>query len=203
MIRRAMESVWRAGMALPLALACTWAQAQPPGEAAVTRRAAELREVPGDSSRSLASLPAQAPVTRLAERHGPWVQVRSSTGATGWLHMFDLGPAQGGAQGQGGASGVLRGVTSLFSRGSPQATSTATSTIGIRGLGAEDLANAQPNLPAVTQMEALRQSEGQARDFASRASLAAVAVDPLPAPAPARSGSAFGPDADPSNPQAQ
>lgn len=186
-------------MALPLALACMLAQAQPAGEAAVTRRAAELRDTPGETGRSLASLPAQAPVTRLAGRQGAWVQVRSSTGATGWLHLFDVGPAQG-AQSGGGASSVLRGVTSLFNRGTPQTTSTATSTIGIRGLGAEDLANAQPNLPAVTRMEALRQSEDQAREFAARAALASAPVDPLPAPARARSG----PDAsDPSNPQAQ
>lgn len=193
-----MKAVWRVGMGLPLALACTLAQAQAVGEAAMTRRAAELRESPGETGRSLASLPAQAPVTRLAERHGPWVQVRTSTGATGWLHLFDVGPAQGGQS--GGASGVLRGVTSLFNRGSPQGITTATSTIGIRGLGAEDLANAQPNLPAVTQMEALRQSEGQAREFASKSSLAAVPVDPLPAPTRARSGSE---SVDPSNPQAQ
>lgn len=195
-----MQGVRRAGIALPLALACTLVQAQAVGEAAVTRRAAELRETAGDSGRSLASLPAQTPITRLAERHGPWVQVRTNTGATGWLHLFDVGPAQGGAQSQGGASGVLRGVTSLFNRGGPQPTSTATSTIGIRGLGAEDLANAQPNLPAVTQMEALRQSESQAREFANKSSLAAVPVEPLPAPTRARSGSD---SVDPSNPQAQ
>ena len=59
MIRSAMERVWRAGMALPLALACTWVQAQSAGEAAVTRRAAELRDTPGETGRSLASLPAQ------------------------------------------------------------------------------------------------------------------------------------------------
>ena len=100
-----MERVWRAGMALPLALACTWVQAQSAGEAAVTRRAAELRDTPGETGRSLASLPAQTPVTRLAERQGPWVQVRSSSGATGWLHLFDVGPAQG-AQSGGGASGA-------------------------------------------------------------------------------------------------
>jgi hypothetical protein len=202
MIRRAIEGVRRAGIAaLPLALACTLVQAQTSGEAAVTRRAAELRETPGDTGRSLAALPAQSPVTRLAERHGAWVQVKSSTGTTGWLHMFDVGPAQGGSQSQGGASGVLRGVTSLFNRGGPPTTTTATSTIGIRGLGAEDLANAQPNLPAVTQMEALRQTENQARDFANRSSLAAVPVDPLPAAAArVRSGAD---SADPSNPQAQ
>lgn len=86
--------------------------------------------------------------------------------------------------GTNAVTGVLRGVTNLFSKpGAPRPVSTATSTIGIRGLGAEDLAQAQPNLEAVGQMEALRQSESQAREFAGQASLVPVRVDPLPAPA--------------------
>jgi hypothetical protein len=146
-------------------------------EAAVTRRATELRDAPGDKGKSIAALPAQAPVTRTNERQGPWVQIRTSAGATGWVHLFDVGPA--GAEGSSSGGGALRGVTSLFS--SNRSTQTG-STAGIRGLDAQDLANAQPNLPAVTQMEALRQSEGDARNFASGASLRSASVEPLPPP---------------------
>lgn len=88
-------------------------------------------------------------------------------------------------------TGVLRGVTSLFNRGgpAPAPATLPTSTIGIRGLGAEDIANAQPNPAAVGQMESLRADEAQARSFAAEASLSPVAVDPLPAPArPAATG---------------
>lgn len=166
-------------LAVPtLALWALAAQAQ--GEAAVMKRAAELREAPVDSSRSLAPLAADAPVTRLGERQGPWIQVRSASGATGWVHMFDV--ASQGSSGNA-ATGALRGVTNFFNKGSARPVTTATSTIGIRGLGAEDLAQAQPNLGAVAQMEALRQSEGQARAFAGEAALVPVSVEPLPAPA--------------------
>jgi hypothetical protein len=165
--------------AASLALASAQALAQ--GEAAVTKRAVELRETPAESAKSLGSLAAQSPVTRLAERQGPWVQVRTAAGATGWVHMFELAPAQG-AGSAGGATGVLRGVTGLFTRGAGQPTTSATSTIGIRGLEAEDLNNSQPNVPAVTQMEGLRQSESQARDFGRSANLKTAPVDPLPAP---------------------
>ncbi|WP_298933650.1 SH3 domain-containing protein [uncultured Ramlibacter sp.] len=182
MALRAWRGLWLAAL---LACGTAQAQAQTPEEAAVMKRAADLRETPAETGRSLAALPAQAPITRLGGRQGPWVQVRSEAGATGWVHLFDVGPASGGAGSNSGnaATGALRGITSLFSKGGTQRTATTpTSTIGIRGLGAEDLAQAQPNAAAVAQMEGLRQSEGQAREFARDASLAQVNVQPLPAP---------------------
>ncbi len=176
----------RAGLApalqlLGATLLALWSfAAQAQGEAAVIKRATELREAPAESSRSLAPLAADAPVTRLGERQGPWVQVRNAAGATGWVHLFDVGaPASTG----NAATGALRSVTNLFNKGNGRPVTTATSTIGIRGLGAEDLAQAQPDLNAVAQMEALRQNEGQARAFAAEAALAPVSIEPLPAPA--------------------
>jgi hypothetical protein len=158
----------RIGWSAVLLLAA-WATSANAQETAVTRRAAELRDAPADTARSLASLPAQTPVVRGNERHGPWLQVRTASGATGWIHMFDLGPAANeGAASSGGDAlgGALRGVTGLFGQGKPVHAST---TAGIRGLGAEDLAQARPNPGAVTQMERLRQSEADARAFAAAA----------------------------------
>jgi hypothetical protein len=111
--------------------------------------------------------------------------VRTAAGATGWVHLFDVGPASRGAAAAsgGGAAGALRGVTSFFTKPSEQRSATPTSTIGIRGLGAEDIAQAQPDTGAVTRMEALRVAEPQARQFARDASLKTASVDPLPAPA--------------------
>lgn len=173
MIRTTLRAVALALALLPAA----WAQ-----EAAVTRRATELRDAPAESGRSIASLPAQAPLTRTAERRGPWVQVRTASGATGWLHLFDVGPATASAAAEGGGGnllgGALRGVTGLFGGGtrSPQTATTA----GIRGLGAEDLAQSQPDPGAVRQMEALRASESDARSFADRSAWRPAAVESLP-----------------------
>ena len=58
--------------------------------------------------------------------------------------------------------------------------------MGIRGLGAEDIANAQPNPAAVGRAEALRLDAGQARQFAMQASLSPQNVEPLPVPAKPR-----------------
>ena len=150
-------------------------------EAAVTRRAVEVRESPGDTGRSVATLPAQAPVTRTNERQGPWVQVRTASGATGWVHLFDVGPASAAPAESSIGGSALRGVTGLFG-GSRASTQTGT-TAGIRGLGAEDLAQAQPNPQGLRQMEALRQNDADVRSFAGRSAWRPAPVDPLPEPA--------------------
>jgi hypothetical protein len=154
-------------------------------EALLVKRAAELREAPGDSSRSLAALAARTPVTRSGARQGAWIQVRTPEGASGWVHMFDVGSAASAAPAGAGAS-ALRGLTSFFNKGSAQGTVTATSTVGIRGLGAEDLARAQPDPAAVMLAEALRQDADQARQFAVDAALGSRVVEPLPAPVQAQ-----------------
>ena len=180
MIRTTLRAVALVLVLLPAA----WAQ-----EAAVVRRATELRDAPADSGRSIASLPAQAPVTRTAERQGAWVQVRTASGVTGWVHLFDVGPAAAADAAGGGGNflgGALRGVTSLFGGGGGSRTTQTATTAGIRGLGAEDLAQSQPDAAAVRQMEGLRASESDARSFAGRSAWRPAPVDPLPAAAPAR-----------------
>ena len=161
-------------------------------EPAMLKRPTELRDAPADSGRILAALPAQEPVTRMGARQGAWIQVQTRGGVAGWVHMFDVGPAAlvGGGAGtstpSGGnvLTGSLRGLSNMLGGGSAQPPPrVSTSTIGIRGLEAEDLARAQPNLNAVAQMEQMRQDETSARQFATDAALAATVVPALSAPA--------------------
>lgn len=181
MLQRIVRGAGTAWIAVLLAASAVPGAARAEEEAAVVRRGSELRESPADSGRVLAPLPADTAVTRTGERQGAWVRVRTAAGLAGWVHLFDVGPASG--NGSGTMAGAFRSVTGLFSKPATQRTTTSTSTIGIRGLGAEDLAQAQPDLQAVARMEALRQSDGEARQFARRAQLTAVSVDPLPEPA--------------------
>jgi hypothetical protein len=189
------KSKFQAGMVISALLVfSTMAHAQPQGEAALIKREAQLRDAPGDSSRSLAPLPVQTPVTRLGDRQGAWIKVRTADGATGWVHMFDITSAS--AQSASTGAGALRSLSSFFNKGSAQApgSTVATSTVGIRGLGAEDLANAQPNLAAVAQADANRANAAQARQFAGSASLSSRQVEPLPAPAPPAASPGAAPD---------
>jgi hypothetical protein len=168
------------------------------------KRASELRSLPAETSASVASLPAQTALSRLPERQGAWMRVKTESGQTGWVHMFDVGstaapaplPASNAQSSANPLSGALRGLTSLFNGGGTKpTTTTATSTVGIRGLGAEDIANAQPNAAALGTAESMRVDPAQAKRFATEAQIVARAVDPLPAPAPppGRDGDAGGP----------
>lgn len=198
-----MNWLYRGALSAGLALAASaWiagaAQAQ---EAAVVKRATQLRDTPADTGASVAPLDANTVVTRSNERKGPWTKVSTQQGATGWVHMFDLGPQSGSATASNNAAtGGLRGIGGLFGGNSGPAT-TATSTVGIRGLGAEDIANAQPNPAAVGQAEALRVNADQARQFASNASLQTRTVPVLAAPTrPTSSSGATGSSSNPSDP---
>ncbi len=171
---------WLGIAALTLASSMAYAQSEP----VLLKRPSELRESPGETARSLAALAERTPLTRSGARQGAWVQVRTEQGATGWVHMFDIG-SSGSAASAGAGTSALRGLTSFFNKGSAQGgTTTATSTVGIRGLGAEDLNRSQPSIAAVDQADGMRMNADQARQFASSAALAARTLDPLPEPAP-------------------
>lgn len=188
---------------LALAALVTFAGITHAQDAAVVKRATQLRDTPAESGASVAPLAANTVVTRSSERKGPWAKVSTPQGATGWVHMFDLGPQAGSASGTGNAAtGGLRGLGGLFG-GNSGSTTTATSTVGIRGLGAEDIANAQPNPASVNQAEGLRVNADQARKFATTASLQSRTVPPLaepPRPATSGGSGATGSSNNPSDP---
>lgn len=154
------------------------AQAQ---EEAVLKRATQLRAAPGDTSSAVADLAASAKVTRTAQRQGAWVQVRAESGATGWIHMFDIGtPARDNA-----AAGALRAVASPLGGGG--ATAVSTSTVGIRGLGEGNVsqsvgASGRGATQGQVQAQRMRVTADEARAFAAAVALQPRRMDPLPVP---------------------
>ncbi|MDQ1260129.1 MAG: hypothetical protein QG643_1953, partial [Pseudomonadota bacterium] len=168
-IKRYGRCVGAWGAALVLWLAGTGtAYAQ---DAATIKRTTQLRAAPGDSAASVAELAAHASVTRTSQRQGAWVQVRSESGATGWVHMFDIGtPARDNTAAQ-----ALRNLGNQASSGS--SVSVATATVGIRGLGEGDVSRSPMGGKNATQTELLnhadrlRASADSARAFASTAAL--------------------------------
>lgn len=180
-LHRKARALWLAAAALALSLGLTGAALAQ--ETAVIKRATQLRDTPAETGASVAPLDANTVVTRTAERKGAWAKVTTTQGAAGWVHMFDLGPQSGSsAPSSNAATSGLRGLTGIFGGGSGS-TNTATSTVGLRGLGAEDIANAQPNPAAVDQAEGLRVNADQARQFASNAALQPRTVPALAEPA--------------------
>ncbi len=182
-MRTRIRKSWvAAGLSLMIILGAQAQTLAPASDTLFVKRATQLRETPSEAAPGLAALAPQATVSRLQARRGPWIEVRTAQGVTGWLHMFDVGTTPA-AQGGNFATGALRGLTGLFGGGNSLAPArTATATVGIRGLGAEDITNAQPNPTAVALVEALRLDAVQARQFASTAALTPLAIDPLPVP---------------------
>lgn len=175
-------------LGLLAALFCSttaWSQGPVQGETLLIKRAAQLREGPAESSRSMMALALQTSVVRLGDKQGAWIKVSTPDKTQGWVHMFDVtAPAVAGGSAASAGASALRGITNFFNRGTAQSpgSNVATSTLGIRGLGAESLNNAQLNVAAVAQAEALRVDAAQARQFAAAAALVMRTVDPLPVP---------------------
>ena len=76
-------------------------------DAVLLKRATELREAPGENSRSLAALAVRTSLARSGARQGAWIQVRTTEGASGWVHMFDVGSAPT-AEASGAGANALR-----------------------------------------------------------------------------------------------
>lgn len=170
--------------ALCLALLALAPATQAQTETLQTKQSTALRDQPSASGGTVTTLAAGTSVTRTNQRSGPWMQVQTAAGQTGWVHMFEV--SAGGASGSAsnGLTGALRGLSGFLNRGSTAGTTTATSTIGIRGLSKEDIQNAAPNLAAVERLEQMRADEAQARRHASERQLVAHNLALLPAPNP-------------------
>lgn len=150
----------------------------------IVKRDTDLRQNPSADSTAVTRLSAQTAATGTGERQGGWTRIRLGNGTTGWVRLFEVSltssaPATAAASAPAGAAtpNFLRGLGSMFAPGPKPV---ATSTLGIRGLDANDLASAQPNPAAVAQGERLRSSAHDAQQFAQRAGLQARAVDDLP-----------------------
>lgn len=179
-----------AGVCIVLS-ASVWAQTTATPAPLLVKRDAPLYKTANEQSEAVTQLPAQTRVTAQGQRQGAWVQVKTEQGISGWLRLFQLGqiPSNTAAN---QPDGWTRGFGSWW--GTPTANrnqAVATSTIGIRGLEASDIAKAQPNPAAVTQAEGQRVDAPQAQQFAQRSGLQSRQVADLPntspsAQAPAR-----------------
>ena len=142
-------------------------------EPASTNRATDLKERPAMDARTLAPLPAEAPV-KVLSRQGGWTQVEAGA-QRGWVRAFHLRFQSTVETASGG--GVGSGITSIFGFGSREAPKTSkVATLGIRGLTPEDFKNASPDPAALRKMQSYRADKASAERFAREAKLAPVRV---------------------------
>ncbi len=148
-------------------------------EAGRTLVAADLKQQPFIDAATVANLPAGTELEVL-KRQGGWMQVKSGVGE-GWLKMtaVKLGTATATQEKSGNGLSTLVNLATTGRSGS----SGVTVTTGVRGLGQEDLKNAQPNPEAVSKMESFTAARKETAAFASSAKLQSQTLEYLSVPA--------------------
>lgn len=129
-------------------------------------RSTDLKDKPFLDATTLSRLPAGSSVD-IQKRQGAWAQVRASTGQTGWLKILNLRSGPSGASGSG--VNQLLNVARTGSSGN-------TVTTGVKGLSAEQIKNARPNVQEVERMKSYGVSSAEAQRFARSNRLAAKNV---------------------------
>jgi hypothetical protein len=125
--------------------------------------AADLKQNPFIDAPTITNLASNTDLEVL-KRQGAWMQVKSGA-SEGWLKMTAVKLGSGStAQGKsGGGLGTLFNLATTGRSGS----SGVTVTTGVRGLGQEDLKNAQPDHAAVQKMESFTGARKEAASFAA------------------------------------
>jgi hypothetical protein len=131
-------------------------------------RATDLKHEPASDSATLAAL-AENTAVEVLERKSGWTRVKAQPGE-GWVRMLALrfggtAPAKPGAT----------GLTQLFSVARTGTSGTQVTT-GVRGLDAEQIANAQPNPAELAKLETFASDREAAAGFATQGKLSATAV---------------------------
>ena len=138
-------------------------------EPATLVRATDLKKAPATDAETVATLPENAAVEAL-ERKGGWTRVKAQAG-DGWVRMLAL---------RFGAPGEVKhgdsGLTQLFNAARTGTSGTQVTT-GVRGLDAEQLANAQPNPAELAKLQGFAADRAAAELFAAKGKLAATAVE--------------------------
>ena len=132
-------------------------------EPATVIRATELRGAPATDAAAVAPLAEGAQVEAL-ERKGGWTRVKAASGE-GWVRMLALRYAGGGAA-KPGDSGIVQLLNVARS-----GTSGTQVTTGVRGLDAEQLANARPNAAELQKLQGYAAGRDAAAGFAASGKL--------------------------------
>jgi hypothetical protein len=153
------------------------------GTTAQTVVSGNMNDGPYSDAKVVTSVPVNTNLT-IIERQGGWYHVRLASGQLGWVRMTNLRLNGAGSGGSGsGSSTPAKSTTSsffsLFESGRSGASGT-TATTGVRGLNTGDIANAKPNLQAVTDLAQWAAKPDAAREFAKQLPAKAVKVDSLP-----------------------
>lgn len=138
-------------------------------EAGTVIRATDLKQEPASDATTVAALAEQTAVEVL-ERKSGWIRVKAASGE-GWVRMLALR--------LGGATAAKPGASGLSQMFNVARTGTSGTqvTTGVRGLDAEQIANAQPNPAELAKLEKFAADRDAAAGFAAQGKLSPTSVD--------------------------
>src|SRR5262245_3772587 len=138
-------------------------------EPATVIRATELKQEPASDAATVATLAENTAVDALERRSG-WTRIKAPSGE-GWVRMLSLrfGSATAAKPGASGASQMFNVART--------GTSGTQVTTGVRGLDAEQPANAQPNPAELAKLEQFAADRDAAAKFAAQGKLATRSVE--------------------------
>lgn len=146
------------------------------GEVAKTLLNVDLKEEPFLDAKVIKTIPASSSVEVLMRR-GAWVQVKQADGGQGWLKMTSIRYGDTVESKSDGGWGALLNVAKSGRSGNTGVTVTT----GVRGLSAEELKNAKPDMDAVKKMDGFPNSKSEGQSFANAGRLKTQSVDYLAA----------------------
>jgi hypothetical protein len=138
-------------------------------EPATVIRATDLKQAPATDAVTVAAL-AENTAVEVLERKSGWTRVKVAAGE-GWVRMLAL-RLGGATAAKPGASGL----TQMFNVARTGTSGTQVTT-GVRGLDAEQIANAQPNAAELAKLEKFAADRDAATGFASEGKLSPTSVD--------------------------
>ncbi|MEM7207315.1 MAG: hypothetical protein AAF434_05805 [Pseudomonadota bacterium] len=170
---------------------------------AVIVRNTDLRDTPSYVSNTVVWLPIGVEVEPL-QRKGGWYQIKvighEQQEHIGWIRRYTMrtGVAEGTYEKvelkpskdtlADGFRSFGRSLSGLFSGNSDKDDNQGnlTTTVGIRGLSAQDISEAKPDESEFDKLLTYEVEVKSAKSFAAQADLGSVRVDPLPKPPPKR-----------------
>lgn len=138
-------------------------------EPATVIRATDLKQEPATDAATVAALAENTAVEVLARKSG-WTRIKTAS-AEGWVRMLAL-RLGGATAAKPGASGL----TQMFNVARTGTSGTQVTT-GVRGLDAEQIANAQPNPAELAKLEKFAADRDAATGFAAQGKLAPTSVN--------------------------
>lgn len=133
-------------------------------EPAALTRATELKKEPATDAAKVAELAENTAVDAM-ERQGGWIRVKTQGGAEGWVKLLALRYGGPGAARPGDS-----GLSQAFNVARTGSSGTQVTT-GVRGLEAEQIANARPNPGELAKMGGYAVDRDGAAGFAAKAKL--------------------------------